>query len=447
MSLLAQLKKPFAKPLPTSPDPQSLDSRAAELGAALKDLDVKRWEAQERARDPQEALTRHIQELDESRRAVLNLLEDLTETKAQVDAARAYDEALLASIADVVVAIDRQGIITTVNPAIGSLFGYIPAELIGRKVWDFFVLSTHTGDVSPLHEHPLYKALNAPAYATFTDDVHYARRKNNSRFPVLMDAASVMDADHVIGAVAVIRDVTAERAAESAKNEFVTLASHQLRTPLTTITWHAELLLGQEAGTLNEAQRGYADKILSAGRRLLALVDTLLDVSRIEMGILAVRSQDVDMGGLARDVVADISADVSRRNLSVRIDDQTAGQLFHGDPALLRIVLQNLLSNAVKYTPAQGSILIGLSFSGRRMMMKVADSGIGIPEAARPRIYDKLFRADNAQKLDPAGNGLGLYLVKSVVQGTGGDISFLSEEGKGTTFTVSFPEGGMKEQS
>ncbi len=446
MSLIAQLKKPFTKPQSVPLDPKSLDSRAAELGATLKGLDVRQWENQKSAHDSADKLALHIKELDESRRAVLNLLEDLTEAKSQVEAARAYDEALLASIADVVVAIDRQGTITTVNPAVANIFGYTPEELIGKRAWAFLVLTTPEGSIMPLQEHPLQKALNASTYAVFTDDSHYARRKDGTLFPVLSDAASVIENDQIVGAIVVIRDITAERTTETAKNEFVALASHQLRTPLTTITWHAELLLGQEAGTLNDTQRDHVDKVLSAGRRMLSLVDTLLDVSRIEMGILAVRLQEVDIATLVREVLADISAEVTLKKLTVHVDDQAQHHPFRGDPALLRIVLQNLVSNAVKYTPAGGLVSVSILFHDHTLILQVTDTGIGIPEAAKSRIYDKLFRADNARGVDPVGNGLGLYMVKSVVQSSGGEISFVSEEGKGTTFTISFPDSGMKER-
>jgi PAS domain S-box-containing protein len=444
VSFLAQAKKLLPK-VP-SEKKQSLDSRAAELEASLKNLDVSRLETSTHSPHQYDAIAQHLQELDESRRAVLNLLEDLTEAKAQVEAARAYDEALLASIADAVIAINRQGDITTANPAVAAIFGYTPEELIGKKVWDFFLLATEEGSIVPLEDHPLQKTLRASVYSVLTDDTHYMRRRDGTLFPISADVTPVMDDGKVIGAIAVIRDTTAEHITERAKTEFVTLASHQLRTPLTTLIWHAELLLGPEAGVLTEVQRDYADKILSSGRRMLELIDMLLDVSRIEMGILAVQLGDIDMAALAREVLGDITADVVRKNLSVRVDDHTEQRTFHGDSALMRIIMQNLFVNAVKYTPSGGSIAVDLAFSGNQMVLKVSDTGIGIPEEAQPRIYDKLFRADNARKIDPIGSGLGLYMVKSIVAGTGGEMSYVSREGEGTTFTVSYPAAGMTER-
>jgi PAS domain S-box-containing protein len=392
---------------------------------------------------PSVELSKRIDELDDSRRAIVNVLEDLTSAKNEIEAAKAYDEALLASIADGVVATDGSANIVTANNATVDLTGFMLKELQGVRVYDVLPLSDGDGVPLPEHERPIYKALHAPTYVVYRDDNHFYRHKNGTLFPVSIASAPIIIGGRNVGAISVFRDITREKQIERAKTEFVSLASHQLRTPLTSIGWYAELLMGTDVGPMTEKQREYTKEIYAANKRMVQLVDALLNVSRIELGTFSIEPVDKDIVSICKDTISDLAALIARKGLKTALSAEPPSITMSVDPNLLSIILQNLLSNAIKYTLPGGTIDIKVRSVEDRVVIAVTDSGIGIPKEVQSKIFDKMYRADNARVADPDGNGLGLYLVKSIVDNSGGIISFVSEEGRGSTFSVAFPKSGM----
>lgn len=170
------------------------------------------------------------------------------------------------------------------------------------------------------------------------------------------------------------------------------------------------------------------------------LVHTLLNVSRLEMGTLPVTYEPTDMAKLCDSVLEEITPEAQATGVTLTKDYGTVLS-FSTDPKLLRIVIQNLVSNGVKYTPSGGSVTLRLAQRGRNLSVTVSDTGLGIPPEARDKIFTKLYRADNARQKVPTGNGLGLYMSKAIVETLGGTISFTSETGKGTVFTITLPQG------
>lgn len=234
-------------------------------------------------------------------------------------------------------------------------------------------------------------------------------------------------------------DITEQKNLDRAKTEFVSLASHQLRTPLATVKWHTELLLSGKHGTLGEKQQEYIKKMRHANQAMVDLVNLLLNVSRIEMGTLQVDIQDTDVSALIADVLEELGSQITQKSLDVRHAKEESFTTLRTDPKLLRIVIQNLVSNAVKYTPEGGTVTIALQRQEGKHAIVVSDTGYGIPPEQQSMIFTKMFRADNVRKQSTEGTGLGLYLTKSIVELLGGSISFTSELNNGTTFTVLLP--------
>jgi signal transduction histidine kinase len=246
---------------------------------------------------------------------------------------------------------------------------------------------------------------------------------------------------------------------DQAKTEFVSLASHQLRTPLTTVNWYSEMLLTGDVGPLNEKQREYLNEIYKGSKRMGGLVNALLDVSRMEMGTFIVEPEPTDIPLLARSVVSELQPQLDQKSLQFIAKYADNLPIMNADPKLLRMVLQNLLANAVKYTPPKGQIKLELNLAtargqiiptqgpGSNILIKVSDTGYGIPRANQDKIFTKLFRADNVRAKDTEGTGLGLYIVKGIVDQAGGQIWFESEENQGATFYVTLPLAGMKKKS
>ncbi len=237
-----------------------------------------------------------------------------------------------------------------------------------------------------------------------------------------------------------------EQALDRAKSEFVSLASHQLKTPLTTISWYAEMLLNGRVGKVAEKQKEYLEKIFHNNRRMKELVNALLNTSRIELGTLAIEPKPVNLIAVADSVLDELSAQINSKRLQIERDYEKNLPIINADPQLTRIIFQNLLSNSVKYTPDRGIISLTIKTQQSDILIKVSDSGYGIPKAQQSQIFKKLFRADNVREKEPDGTGLGLYIVKSVIEQFGGKILFESKENKGTIFYVTVPLRGMEKK-
>ena len=274
------------------------------------------------------------------------------------------------------------------------------------------------------------------------------------------------------GCVVVFRDVTKERQVDQAKSEFVSLASHQLRTPLSAINWYTEMLLDEDAGRVNKNQKDYLDEIYASSQRMVDLVNALLNVSRLELGTFVVEPQMIDFCQIADSVIKELTPRILAKKVKIiKNFDQSLGKIS-ADPELVRIIFQNLISNSVKYTPAKGEVKIKISKDKTKdegiLLIEIADNGYGIPKKQQSEVFSKLFRADNIKLKETEGTGLGLYIVKSIVDHSKGKVWFESparnashsdarrhafgkadgglaggEENKGTTFYVQLPLSGM----
>lgn len=232
-------------------------------------------------------------------------------------------------------------------------------------------------------------------------------------------------------------DVTHEREVSQMKSDFVSFVTHQLRTPLAGIRWMLELA-AQEPGIPGEAA-SYVQDAREAAQRLIQLVNDLLDVSRLEQGKLTVAARPVDLGALTREVLAEIAGLAQEKRHRVSLHGDAAGPRVIADPQLLRQVLVNLVSNAIKYTPEGGAVEIALERDPDGLRWSVRDNGIGIPLSSQARLFEKFYRAENVGALETEGTGLGLYLVRLIMEQLGGRVWCESEGNTGTTFHFTLP--------
>jgi PAS domain S-box-containing protein len=376
--------------------------------------------------------------------------QDLRHERNHVVELHKKDEAILGGIGEGLLALDANGKIERVNMAAQKLLGLSEADMVGNHLVD--IVEATDMELKPLSiEHrPSYAALTKRR--TVTTKVYY-RRKDGHMFPVELNVAPVILNDKLIGAIEVFRDITHDYELDKAKSEFVSLASHQLRTPLSAVNWYAEMLLTGDAGKLNKEQMSFIREIFEGNQRMVELVNALLDVSRLDLGRMINHAEPTDMASLVTALEKELAASIMTKKMQVEKDIDTDLALVNGDPKLLRIIVQNLFSNAVKYTPDGGTVGIVLRAAKATDMahlkragsprnyvyLEVRDSGYGIPMAQQKHIFEKLFRADNVRKLDVEGTGLGLYLVKQVSESLGGTVWFGSEENQGTRFSVLIP--------
>jgi signal transduction histidine kinase len=217
--------------------------------------------------------------------------------------------------------------------------------------------------------------------------------------------------------------------------------SHQLRTPLSAIKWTLDSLLkSSDMGTLTTEQRALLMKAYEYNERIINLIRDMLGVDRIESGALGFSYLDLDIVDLVNNIVDEVGNESRRRNVAVVVKKDENLPKISVDPQKMRAVFQNLIENSLKYTKSGGTITVEFhSTDGANMNITVSDNGIGIPKTQQANIFNRFFRADNAKVLDPEGSGLGLFIVKTIINRHGGDMSFDSEEGKGTTFHITLP--------
>ena len=378
---------------------------------------------------------------EDQQSAILNILDDLEAEKNKLQEEKAKDDAILDNVGDGLIVLDRDARIMVMNVVAQELLGWAAARVVGKQMSEVVKLTNEEGNAVPPAERSFTQALLSGKKVS--SSAYFLTRKNKTRFPAAISASPVFFGKKVIGVVNIFHDIAREKAIDRAKTEFVSLASHQLRTPLSAINWYAEMLLAGDVGRVNKEQKEYLDEIYRANKRMVALVSALLNVSRIELGTMAIMPEPTILSELAEDVLNELAHQISLKELRIVKEFRKDVPTMRVDPRLVRVIFQNLLSNAVKYTPAKGKINVSIARKDPDAMIRVEDSGYGIPTAVHPKIFTKLFRADNARERDAEGTGLGLYIVKSIVDQSGGNIWFESAENKGTTFFVTLPLAGM----
>lgn len=410
----------------------------------IKRIKGSRKEMNERIEEQTKEIEKKKQELEDQQRAILNVLEDVSEEKDKAAEQKDKMEAILYSIGDGVFVIDKDYKITMFNNMAAEISGYSAKEAIGKKFDEVLKF------VDEKEEKNKHGFINKPME---TGEIQEMGKdtvlitKDGQRIPVADSAAPLKDKDGKIrGCVVVFRDVTKERQIDKAKTEFVSLASHQLRTPLSSINWYAEMLLDGDAGDITDEQKEFLKEIYKGNQRMVNLVNALLNVSRIELGKLSVEPEPIDFKGMAQSVLKELRPVIEEKKLKVSTDCSKNLPKIKADPKLVRIIFQNLLSNAVKYTPEEGGVGLKIKKLKEHLKIEVSDSGYGIPKDQHDKIFTKMFRADNVKEKDAEGTGLGLYIVKSIIGQAGGEIWFKSQKNKGTTFHIKFPLKGMSKR-
>ncbi len=386
---------------------------------------------------------------DTSVHAVVINFRDITLAKEDAEKLvhdKTEDDALLASIGEGMIATDEKGVIVLVNDATCDFLGYTRHELIGKSLKSAIPMQDGEGKTLPESERPIAKVLREHR-KIITSPHNYYIRADKTKMPVRFTVTPVILEDKLVGTIEVFRDITQETEIDKAKSEFVSLASHQLRTPLTTINWYIERLTeeSKQKGIPTKEKR-YLHEIYHASARMVNLVNSLLNVSRLELGTFITEPKDLSYGDLIKQSIKDASSMylLHKRKVVLHIPQNIPP--IKADAKLLGIIVQNLVSNALKYSKEGGEVIVSLRYDKSGFVLEVKDFGYGIEKKDQSKIFTKLFRAENAKALDQDGSGLGLYMVKFITDTAGGKISFTSEENKGTTFVVKFPKTGMKKK-
>lgn len=368
---------------------------------------------------------------------ILNFIKSL-------DLYRQKERVMLESIGDGLVAIDRYWNVTSWNKAAAGLTGWSIEEAVGKPLRDLLKLISEKDrkeNIRFIEETMLFGKIH------FMENNTLLIRKDGSELYVEDSASPIFNAKgQVNGAIVIFRDVSKERELEKAREEFNSLASHQLRAPVTVIKGYTELLLDGSVGVINPEQKKYLEEMSHASKNMVGLVNALLNVSKIETGIIAVNPESAYLPDIADDVLRELMPQIQKKNIILKKTYDKGLPAINVDVKLVQVIFNNLISNAVKYTPEKGGITVEIAKKDNEIIIKVADTGYGIPKSEQPKVFSKFFRASNISEKIPEGTGLGLYMVKSIVDQSGGKIWFESEENIGTTFYVAIPLDGMKKK-
>lgn len=414
------------------------------------------------ARDTQAAvlnvLSDYLDTANESyllKRAVLNILEDLEASNLVLEEKsvalatvaeellqkNAVDTAILQSIGDGIIVTDSKQTITFVNRAFEVLTGWTSHEALGKNIVDILPIEKDSLGANVQLQQIISRVLLGESYQSDNTKPFYNIRKNKTTFPAGATITPVWLHGSVIGLVKSFRDITKEIDIDTAKTEFVSLASHQLRTPLSAINWYTEMLLSGDVGPITEGQEKYLTEVYKGNQRMVRLVNALLNVTKMTLGTFILEPEMINVVTLINDVLTEQTPESVRKQLQISTIFEPNIPIIESDAKLLRMVVQNLIANAIKYTPPGGEIELSLCLNtdGTRFLFTVADSGIGIPKKQQQQIFTRLFRADNVRTQETEGTGLGLYIVKAITENSGGRVWFESEENQGSTFHVELP--------
>lgn len=376
-------------------------------------------------------------ELSDSQKAMMNVLNDLQETKGEVEQEVAKYEALLSSIGDGVIAVDNDEAIIFINDSGAKILGLSLQDIIGRKLVDMVKMENEKGELVSRDSRLMAAAMRTGVPSSSSS--YYYIPKNKKRFPVSITVNPIIFGKKIIGAIEVFRDITKEKELDKARSEFISIASHQLRTPVSALNWITESLRGSLRG-LNEKQKEYFDDFSISTNRLVKLVEDLLNVSRIEMGTLKLDTKEVVLADFIDDFMKSMKpfADLKKHKLVLKNLSGTGLSVII-DPKVIYDILQNLVSNAIDYSPQSTVVTIILEEDGDYGKISVTNKGPVITEEEQSHLFQKFYRSETGKKMKQEGTGLGLYIVKSLVENSGGKVGFISQKSKETVFWFTIP--------
>ena len=229
------------------------------------------------------------------------------------------------------------------------------------------------------------------------------------------------------------------KALDETKDEFISMASHQLRTPLTSVKGYVSMVLDGDAGPLNEQQNKLLRQAFTSSQRMNYLISDLLNVSRLRTGKFVIETQQTNLAEVVQSEVEQLTETANARGLELKFEMPKDFPTLELDETKTRQVIMNFIDNAIYYTPAGGKIIVELEANEQRIELRVVDNGLGVPKKDQHQLFSKFYRADNAKRARPDGTGLGLFMAKKVIIAQGGAVIFNSQEGKGSTFGFTFP--------
>ena len=374
--------------------------------------------------------------LHESQKALLNMLEDVNEEKKKAETEKEKTMALVSNFSTPIIFLNNYHKLTLFNSSAKEILNISDTDLgIEISNSDNFSLNNFTNII---HNKFSIEKLIEESDGTKLEEAIVTYNKEQKVYKVV--TSKVLDKNqNYLGLMKIFYDTTREKAIDKMKSEFISIAAHQLRTPLSAIKWILKMVLDGDMGKLNTEQQELLNKGYLSNERIIALVNDLLNVSRIEEGRFGFNFEKTDFQEILNIAMSKLDSLVTQNHKEFILEIHPGLPKISLDKERMVMVMQNLLSNAVKYTPEYGKIQVIAEIDKQSLHVKIKDQGVGIPKEDQPKMFSKFFRASNAIKMKTEGSGLGLFLVKNIIENHNGTISLKSEEGKGTEVDFFIP--------
>jgi len=363
-------------------------------------------------------------DLEESRKALLNILEDTEEARRKAEEEKKKTEAIIKNFVDGLLVFDDQKKVILINPKAEEFLNIWANEILEKEIQEIkeinkrcrILYKTVGKEIKEVFrkEMPITSSL---ILEVTTSPISYEKGKNFT--------------------LVILHDISREKLVEQMKSQFVSVAAHQLRTPLSIIKWSLSLLI--EEGNLNEEEKDLVTKAYQTNDRMINLVNDLLNVARIEEGRLVYQPKIVEFAEIVQSVCDSLKDFAAQKNIEFSFKNTKDKKIVKVDVEKLSLAVKNLVENALRYTPEGGKVTITLQRKGKEVLFSVKDTGVGIPKDQQDRIFTKFFRGANVIRMQTEGSGLGLFITKNIIEAHKGKIWFKSKENKGTTFYFTLP--------
>lgn len=387
-----------------------------------------------------------------NRRTLSSTTSKLSNLSVDLKNEREKSDIIINAIDDGVMLIDKERVIRLFNPGASKIVGWDPSEATGIDYRSVLKFIDEKGQEITGENIPIEKGIQN--VTPFRDNTAILLSKNGRTIPLSLSVSVLAGTGGVIeGAVATFRDVTVERNEEKQRAEFISTASHEMRTPLAAIEGYLALALNEKVAKIDAKARFYLDKAHASTQHLGKLFQDLLTAAKTEDGRLTNHPTAIEIGGLLEELIDELRFTAEKKNLLVEylIGTETQASVtaagmkvvkplyyVHADPERIREVIVNLFDNAVKYSE-QGKITLGLTGDSGIVQLRVTDQGQGIPSEDVTHLFQKFYRVDNSSTRTIGGTGLGLFICRKIIELYNGRIWVESTLGKGSTFYINLP--------
>jgi PAS domain S-box-containing protein len=371
-------------------------------------------------------LERSTEEMRKTQTALLNLAEDTNNASREAEKEKEKTMAIISNIADGLFLFDLEKKLVLANPKAQEIFDV--------KIRDIELRTTRE-----LKTFPTLKKL-IEIVGEEVKEVFRQELQMESGAILEVTTTPIWQENKNTGTLVNVHDITREKGIEKIKSEFVSVAAHQLRTPLAGIKWTLQTILEEaEEANIPEEIVGFIGKAYEANDRMVHLVNDLLNVSRIEEGRYIYEPEETDFMEIVNPIIETYKENLKAKGLEFEIKrTKETLPVVKVDKEKMGMVIQNYLDNAMKYTK-KGKVTLAIEHIDGKIKVSVSDTGVGIPEDQQKRLFGKFFRAANVQIMDTEGSGLGLFITKNIVEAHGGTVGFTSKEGEGSTFYFTLP--------